>query len=120
MGTTQSTDDSEHDHTNNQKLIRLFDEFIQANCECGENQYVTICTLESAFLYFLEKNDEGLFNDMITQRYPVSTFPIVNLCRARGFEITIGRKDYSIGFDTRHVVGVTVVRFGGKQLHERE
>lgn len=101
---------------NDQELNRRFDEFIQANCVRGENQYVTLNTLESAFLYFLEKNHEDFCLDLVKAGLWTIGNRTVALCRDRGFEISIGHRCLSTGLDTRHVVGLSVTQFCEKKF----
>ena len=79
---------------------------MEANCARGNDQYVQLQALESAFAFFLKTKGWRSSSHIAVAHEWVSP-----MCDARGFQKSPGYVLDARKIDTRHVVGVSVVRF---------
>jgi hypothetical protein len=88
-----------------------FEDFLEANCVRGDDKYVHLQTLESAFAFFLKLNKK-----FTASFIEIAHSSVPKLIQTRGFQMSPGYVSERTGVDTRHVVGISVFRFKKVQV----
>ncbi len=88
------------------RIDLAFEEFLEANCVQGDDKYVHLQSLESAFAFFLKLNRK-----FTASFIEIAHSSVPKLIQTRGFETSPGYVSERSGVDTRHVVGISLFRF---------
>ena len=92
--------------TSSRDPYTAFDEFLEANCVTGNDKHVHLQELEAAFAFFLRARGwQSTLPGIVAHEF------VLPMCLSRGFQTSPGFRHESLKIDTRHIVGVSVVRF---------